>query len=116
MRSGGGRSPTEENRVGGEEVNGNNIVDGDDKGLVGGGCDRVGGSLFPSLSAVSVPPVTVGGGGNGGGTMKQQQGKVNNSAGSQRGPIGQYLPLRTASCRLRFSSPNGPSVQVGIGM
>ncbi len=115
MRSGGGRSPTEENRVGGEEGNGNNIVDGDDRGLVGDGCDRVGSGLFHSLSAVSAPPLAAGRGGNEGGTMEQQQGKMNNnSAGSQRNPIGQYLQLNTASCRLRFSSPNGPSMQVGI--
>ncbi len=65
----------------------------------------------------------IGGGRGGGGTMKQQQqqyGKVDNSDGNIPsssqcdGPIGQYLPLRSASCRLRFSSPIGPSMQVGI--
>ncbi len=65
------------------------------------------------------------GGGKGGGAIKQQQqqqqhGKVNSSdrimplSSKCDGSIGQYLPLKSASVRLRFSSPIGPSMQVAI--
>ncbi len=108
MRNGKGRSSTEEyNRVGGEGGEGgnrNNVL-GDDKGLVSHGS-------LPSLLNVSIPAFTLGGGRGGGNTIKQQQGKVNNDAG----PIGKYLPLKSTSCRLRFSSPSGPSMRVGILM
>ncbi len=63
------------------------------------------------------------GGGKGGGAIKQQQqqhGKVNSNdrimplSSKCNGSIGQYLPLKSASVRLRFSSPIGPSMQVAI--